>query len=332
MTTHSLPRPPRSPQSLGRLPQLSLLAAALALLGACSSVPSANPTLERALSEHAAARANPQTTALAAPEMVLADKALGAAQAAWAAQAEPAEVDHLAYLARQRVAIASTLGTQRSAEAQVAQADGQRDKLQLAARTEEADSAQRQAQSAQQQTAVAQGQADAAQRQAAQSQGRADAAQRQSAASQQQASSAQAANRSLEAQLQDMKARQTPRGMVVTIGDLLFDTNRSELKPGGLRSVEKLAAFLVQYPQRNAMIEGFTDSTGGDDLNQALSERRALAVRQAMVQLGVSADRLTSQGHGEGYPVASNDNMAGRQMNRRVEVVLSGDGGAVAPR
>ena len=133
-------------------------------------------------------------------------------------------------------------------------------------------------------------------------------------------------------QLKDLEAKKTDRGMVVTLGDVLFDTNESRLKSGGVRNVQKLADFFKQYPQRTVMIEGFTDSVGGAGPNQTLSDNRAAAVRSALLGMGVTNDRMTSRGFGESYPVASNDNAAGRQMNRRVEIIVSDESGKIAPR
>ena len=129
-----------------------------------------------------------------------------------------------------------------------------------------------------------------------------------------------------------MEAKKTDRGMVVTLGDVLFDTNEAQLKSGGMRNVQKLADFFRQYPQRNVMIEGFTDSTGSDGHNQQLSDRRADSVRTALLGMGMDSQRITWRGYGESFPVAGNDTAAGRQMNRRVEVVVSDDNGKIAPR
>ena len=129
-----------------------------------------------------------------------------------------------------------------------------------------------------------------------------------------------------------MEAKKTDRGMVVTLGDVLFDTNQAQLKSGGMRNVRKLADFFKQYPKRNVMIEGFTDSTGSSSRNQELSDQRVHSVRTALLDMGVSGDRITSRGYGESHPVASNNTTAGRQLNRRVEIVVSDDGGNIAPR
>ena len=123
-----------------------------------------------------------------------------------------------------------------------------------------------------------------------------------------------------------------PENTVITIGDVLFETDNAQLRSDGMRNIDKLAGFLVKFPRRSALIEGFTDSTGSDSHNQALSGRRADAVRTAMVDRGVGRDRLSTRGYGEAYPVAGNDSSSGRQMNRRVEIILSDEGGSVTPR
>jgi outer membrane protein OmpA-like peptidoglycan-associated protein len=133
--------------------------------------------------------------------------------------------------------------------------------------------------------------------------------------------------------LQDsLNAKQTERGTLVTFGDVLFDLNRSELKPGGMSNVNKLAEFLRESPDRQVIVEGYTDSTGAADYNQSLSERRANSVRVALVKMGVSPERIVAMGYGKEYPVASNSDASGRAMNRRVEVTISNDDKAVAPR
>ncbi len=193
----------------------------------------------------------------------------------------------------------------------MADTDAARDKMRLAARTNEADTAQRTAENAQRQ---------------------ADMAKQDALNAQRQAGDAEARNAALQAQIKDLNAKKTDRGLVITLGDVLFDTNKTELKAGGARNVEKLVAFLNQYPQRKAVVEGFTDSVGSDSSNQALSSRRADSVRMAIVGMGVGSERITAHGYGEAHPVASNDSAEGRQLNRRVEIILSDDNGSIAPR
>lgn len=134
------------------------------------------------------------------------------------------------------------------------------------------------------------------------------------------------------AALKDLQAKKTDRGIVMTLGDVMFDTGKSTLKSGGARVIDKLAGYLQQNPQRTVAVEGFTDSVGGEEYNQGLSERRAESVKSALVRSGVDSGRVATQGYGEEYPVASNESASGRQLNRRVEIVLSDEAGKVTPR
>lgn len=128
-------------------------------------------------------------------------------------------------------------------------------------------------------------------------------------------------------QLADLKAKQTDRGMVVTMGDVLFDTGQANLKPGAELTVERLAQFLVSNPQTKVKIEGFTDSTGSEEFNELLSQRRADAVANALRLQDVPASQMQTIGRGEALPVASNSTASGRQQNRRVEIVFSDQDG-----
>ncbi len=342
MTSHPKNHPnTRSTPGEQRLRAHSLISlAAIALLVAgCSSTPDTNARLEEARSAMRMAQADPQVSVGAPVELKRAADSLATASAAFAAREDTATVDHLAYLARQRVAVAQQVGERRTAEAAVARAGAETDQLRLAARTAEADAAQRRAAASQLDARSSQMQAQSAQRDAQASQMQSEEARRMAAAAQAQATASQAQagaveqrNAMLEQQLKDLNAKKTDRGMVVTIGDVLFATGSADLKSGAARSMEQLVAFMKEYPQRNVLIEGFTDSVGSDQSNQSLSERRAAAVRAALVSRGVGGDRINVQGHGEAYPVASNDNAGGRQINRRVEIILSEDGGQVAPR
>jgi outer membrane protein OmpA-like peptidoglycan-associated protein len=131
-------------------------------------------------------------------------------------------------------------------------------------------------------------------------------------------------------ELKDLQAKQTERGMVVTLGDVLFDTGKAVLKPGAYTTVDRLAHVLNSSHGSHVVIEGHTDSMGSDANNQALSQRRAQAVESALLERGVSASQISSVGKGETTPVASNDTASGRQANRRVELIFSQDASRVA--
>lgn len=130
----------------------------------------------------------------------------------------------------------------------------------------------------------------------------------------------------LEQELAEFKARETERGLMLTLGDVLFEVGSAELKPGIQRKLFPLADFLKETPGRNVLIEGHTDSSGSADFNLELSRRRAESVADFLIQQGVSPLRVTTRGYGEAFPVASNNTAAGRQQNRRVDVVILREG------
>ena len=142
----------------------------------------------------------------------------------------------------------------------------------------------------------------------------------------QQAQQAQAESDRLRQELQNMQARQTDRGMVLTLGNVLFRTDSAELVPGASTQMDQLAAVLKSHPDYRVEIAGYTDSTGSDTYNLGLSQRRAETVQRALTMRGVDPSRVVAQGRGESSPVASNDTGAGRHMNRRVEVLVQGPG------
>ena len=113
---------------------------------------------------------------------------------------------------------------------------------------------------------------------------------------------------------------------------MLFDLNEADLKASGKRTVERLAEFMEQYQERRVRIEGYTDSTGAAEYNQGLSERRAMSVRNELMNQGIPGSRIEVEGYGEAYPVATNDTSAGRQQNRRVEIVISDESGSISTR
>lgn len=300
----------------------SLAFAGALMLAACSTVPTTTPTLDAARADFVAANNNPQVATYAALEFKQASDALDAANRAAAQRESLDTIDRLAYIAKQRIATAQEVAKAKAAQAEVANAGRERDKVQAEARAAESDRARRDAEA---QAASAQAQAQSAQAQA-------QDAQMQAQAAQQQAAQLAEHNAHLEALLADLHAQKTDRGLVVTIGDVLFATDRADLNPNGMASVRKLAEVMMQNPDRSVSVEGFTDSTGSAAHNQQLSERRAASVAQALTSMGVAPERVATHGYGESYPVASNDSAANRQLNRRVEIVLSNEGQPIPPR
>lgn len=147
-----------------------------------------------------------------------------------------------------------------------------------------------------------------------------------------QAQQATAEAEQLRDELEALQAEQTERGMVVTLSDVLFDFDQADLKAAGTHTVDKLAQFLMDHPERRVLIEGHTDNIGDPQYNQGLSERRAQAVKRGLVDAGIDPSRIATRGYGQDYPVASNDSRSGRQQNRRVEVVISDENGEIRSR
>jgi outer membrane protein OmpA-like peptidoglycan-associated protein len=259
-----------------------LLLIPAAVITGCASAPQ-NTSLEEAHRIYNSARNDPQVTNLAAVELKQASDTLSKADAALSDKESAEEIDSLAYIAKQQVAIAEQTAKRKTAEQAIAQSDAERSQMRLDVRTSQLEEA-----------------------------------------------SEQIARQKME--LEELNAKESERGLVITLGDVLFRTNMATLEPGGRRNVQKMADFLGQYPQYKALIEGHTDSIGSEALNQALSERRANAVKAALVDMGISPNRITTRGYGEAYPVASNNTAAGRQQNRRVEIILSDKEGDIAPR
>ena len=198
---------------------------------------------------------------------------------------------HRVYMADRKVEIAIAQASTRYAEDQLARFGEERERARLDARTREADRAR--------------ADADAARASAA------DAA-----------SSAAREAAELQRQIDALQAKATDRGLVLTLGDVLFTSGRADLKVGATSNLDRLVTFLSQYPSRNIEIEGHTDSVGSDDYNQDLSQRRADSVRSYLMQQGINSQRIAASGKGEHQPVADNDSAGGRQLNRRVEIII----------
>ncbi len=262
------------------------------VLAACASTPQPNAALESARIAVQAAEADPNVNKYAALDMEAAKKQLDIADAA-SMRHDDAAIAQPAYMAAQTARLAQAHAAAKADDARVAAGQAERDQIQLAARTRDVENANIA-------TNTALGQRDAAAEHAA----------------------------SLQAEVDQLKATPTPRGLVLTLGDVLFDTGKAQLNPGSARKLDQLAQFLADHPERRVQIDGFTDSVGTDSYNQDLSQQRADAVKTALVTRGIDPARIESQGYGKGFPVADNADSGGRQLNRRVEVVIGGENGA----
>ena len=287
----------------------SLVAVAVAsvLLGlaGCETAPDSSALLEQARTAVSQAEADPNVTKYSPTELDRARKLLiNAEGAAKEKGANDKTASHYAYLTTQMARIAEQRAHEQVAMARIKAGETERQKILLSARENEANQAVAQAQAAQ---------ADA---QALRSQ----------------AAQAQAENQRLAAQLENMQASQTSRGIVLTLDDVLFDTGKAQLKPGAQRSIEQIAAFLNENPERRVQVEGFTDSQGPNEYNLELSQSRADAVAMAIIQRGIDAQRVRALGYGEEFPVASNTSPGSRQLNRRVEIIVSNGEAAIPGR
>lgn len=296
---------------------IAAIGAALAL-GACASEPRSNAALDSARLAVGTAEADPNVATYAPLELSNARKQLDIANSASLSHHDEA-IAQPAYLATQEARLAQARAAGKADDARVAAGQSERDRIQLSARAREVDNARMAAAAANNSAAIANSNAAVAASAAA------------VAISERDQAADQAAR--LQSELDQLKATPTPRGLVLTLGDVLFDTGQAELKSGADRKMDQLAAFLNDHKDRRLQIDGFTDSVGSESYNEDLSRRRANAVKDAMVSRGIDSSRISTQGYGKAYPVATNVDSGGRQLNRRVEVVIGGpDGAAVAAR
>jgi outer membrane protein OmpA-like peptidoglycan-associated protein len=283
----------------------------LAILGAgCASAPKQVPELDAARVEVQRANSDPLAQEAAGMRLKKANDALQLADESFRQHKPLPEIQHQAYLATRQAQIAEAQTSELRYRKEIEQGQADRNRVLLEARTTEAALAEAAAARA---TSNAQIQAANA------------------AAARGELANANDEAARLRAELETLNAKQTDRGMVLTLGDVLFDTGKTTLKPGAMLTVNRLADFLRSQSSLNVMIEGHTDSVGTDDYNLDLSQRRADAVRTALVSQGIANDRILSRGLGKSFPTASNDSAGGRQQNRRVEVVFSDAKGQFAP-
>ena len=290
----------------------------LAVLAGCASAEleqAAKAQLTRAQTAYRQAQSDPNVQSHAQLQLADAQKAVQAAE-----QAQNLEdMQQLGYLAEKKAQTASVIGAMRKTEQDTQMMGRETQDILLQKRERELKAARTEAEQARAAAEARARDAEAKAREAEQA--RAQAEQARLAAE-----SEQAKNAALVKELAELKGQQTNRGLVLTVGDVLFATGKAEVAAGGMRSIDKLAEWLKKNPTRNLLIEGHTDNTGSEDLNMRLSQQRAEAVRNGLLSRGVGADRITTKGYGPKYPVVANDTASGRQQNRRVEVVVLNEG------
>jgi outer membrane protein OmpA-like peptidoglycan-associated protein len=280
--------------------------ALMALTMACATIP---PALEQARENHQQMQRDPQVSAQAPVASYEATQALRRTEQAWEKTSDESEVTHLAYLSNRRVEIARETAQQKAAEAEAERLKQEREKFVLETRTREAERAKQLAESRARDVQLAQQEAEARARETQEAQRKAQAATDRA--------------EELEKRFAELNAKQTERGFELTLSDVLFEFDKATLKPGAARSLSSVAEFLRENPQRKITIEGYTDNVGSDAYNMELSQRRADSVRDFLVHNGISGARIAARGLGEEYPVASNETQAGRQQNRRVQIIIA---------
>jgi outer membrane protein OmpA-like peptidoglycan-associated protein len=283
-----------------RLIAAPVVAAVALALGACASNKTAPESLVQARSTVATAVARNGEAGPARDDVDMARKELQAAEDALGKSTR--DVEYHAYIAQQTAQAVIERNDSVALREKVKNAETERSAVLLEAREREIKMAEHRAQTAAEEAARLATEAQRGSQQLAQTQQQLDAAR---------------------SQIEDLKAQNTDRGMVLTLGDVLFDTGSSTLKPGANQSLQRVADFLVKNKDAQVRIEGHTDAQGDDNYNQVLSQRRADMVAGRLMQMGVNGSHIKAMGLGESYPVTGNDSAAGRQQNRRVELVFS---------
>ena len=288
------------------------------MLGACASVPP-SPELSRLDSELMRLRGDDRVAVHGDAELSVAERAINELHDNGRRLSED-EFDHRVYRADRLLKIAEAEALARFAEERADHFT--RERAQLAAQLREQELAK-----AQQALSSAQIEAERQRQQATRYRDDAMSARNEAELARLQAEAAQQEAAQLQAELASLQAKETERGMLLTLGDVLFEVDRAELKPGATLKLDELAAVLKRNESAEVDIEGHTDSTGTRAYNLELSQRRAEAVRDYLISRGVPAERVSARGLGPDYPVASNTDQAGRTQNRRVDIVIQSDQG-----
>jgi len=285
----------------------------------------ARAQMERAKKAYAEAKANPNVDAYAPLQLQEAGKALQEAEKAEKAE-ETDGMLQLGYLAERKTQFAVTTTEGKVAERDIDKLNVEKARTIAKKQTLEAERSKMEAGKALTDAEQARAAAAIEAIQAAKAKQEAEQARMAAQAEAEKAARAKAEADQLMKELSELKAQQTERGIVLTIGDVLFATGKADLSQSANKSVAKLAEFLTKYPTRNVLIEGHTDSVGSDAFNLALSQQRADSVKEKLVADAVDAARITTVGYGKKYPVASNATKAGKAQNRRVDLIILNEG------
>ena len=321
------------------LKQISLILLLVSLV-ACTAAPKKDLALERVRDDLDSLKSTPELAGYAPLALGEAERALRMAEQAIGNEYYRS---HLVYMADHRIQIAKAMAEreqnsqildemedQHSAmlikasqlEAEQAREEAERARLLVATTAEEAQRAQAEKEQALQKEAESARAAVLATEEAQQARRLAESRASEAEFARREAELASEQISSLTRQLENLQLRQTESGVVVTLGDVLFASGQTSLLEGAFSSLEEVVDLLQTEPDKKIRVEGHTDSSGEAEENEELSKLRADAVRQALIDLGVAEDRITSAGMGEDFPIASNEDQAGRARNRRVDVIL----------
>lgn len=318
----------------------ALLILLIALLSACVAAPKKDLALERVRDELDTLKANPELAGYAPLALGEAERALRTAEQA---TGDDLYRSYLVYMADRRIQIARTMAEREQHEQNIdklksehsdmlirasqleadhARMEAERARLLVATTTEEAETARQEREDALAKEAESARAAELSAEEASQARRLAESRASEAEFARREADLASQQITSLTRQLENLQLRQTESGVVVTLGDVLFASGQAQLVEGGRSSLEEVVDLLQTEPDKKIRVEGHTDSSGEANANLMLSEQRANAVRDALVSMGVSADRISASGMGQDFPIASNEDETGRARNRRVDVIL----------
>jgi outer membrane protein OmpA-like peptidoglycan-associated protein len=313
------------------------------MLGACGSAPKQDLALQQVRAQLNDLKDNQELQGYAPLALAEAERSLRQAEAA---TGDDTQRIHLIYMADRRIQVARAtaqtaqldaeyqkLGDERNemlvkaskAEAERARAEAEQARMISQATAEDAQRAREEALQAQQREAESAREAEQAQEEAQQAKALAASSVTEAQLARREADLAMEQADTLRRQLENLQLRQTESGVVVTLGDVLFESGQTQLLEEAMASLVEVVDLLQSEPDKNIRIEGHTDSTGEADTNLKISEARANSVFEALVSLGVDRNRFTVAGMGEDFPIASNETEEGRRQNRRVDVILLDD-------